>query len=334
MNRLGRLLIALGVILLLAGAGLWAAFRLTPWPAALLIRAAFDRDAIAANAALAPLVPPGLREQHDLPYLPDVAEARLDLYLPPEAAGPVPLVVWVHGGAWISGSKDYLANYLRLIAAEGFAVAAIDYQLAPGTPYPAPVSQTNAALAYLRTHAADLGVDANRIVLAGDSAGAQIAAQTALTITDPTYAARTGLPPALPAPALKGVVLFCGGLDGSHLSLEGAFGGFLRTVLWSYLGRRDFADDPRLADFSIPPNLTRSFPPLFISVGNADPLAPQSQATADRAAALGITVDSLFFPDDYVPPLAHEYQFDMGTAAGQDAFARQIAFLQRVLGMI
>jgi acetyl esterase/lipase len=317
--------------LVLASLGLaaLAVWRFTPWPSALLIRQAFDRDAIAANDRLAARVPPGLRETLDLGYLPEDPDARLDLYLPPEGDGPFPVVVWVHGGVWISGSKYYISNYLRLIAAEGFAVAGIDYSIAPGAKYPTPVVQTNAALAWLADHAADLRLDPARLALAGDSAGAQIAAQTTLVLTDPAYAARTGLSPGVDGAALRGLILHCGGLDATNLSLEGAFGSFLRTVLWSYLGTRDVVADPRLTDFSIPPNLHAGLPPIFISAGNADPLEAQSRAVAERAAALGVPLEALFFPADYAPPLGHEYQFDLATEAGQEAFARSMAFLDR-----
>jgi acetyl esterase/lipase len=60
-----------------------------------------------------------------------------------------------------------------------------------------------------------------------------------------------------------------------------------------------------------------AFPPMFISAGNADPLVPQSRAMAAGAAQAGVSVDSLFFPPDYVPPLPHEYQFNLDTEAGR-----------------
>lgn len=306
------------------------AFRLSAWPAALLIRHAFDRDAIAANDRLQPRVPPGLREAHDLAYLPDSAEARLDIYLPASGDGPFPLLVWVHGGAWISGSKDYLANYLRLIAAGGYAVVGIDYAIAPGATYPTPVVQTNAALSWLKAHAGEQHLDPGRIALAGDSGGAQIAAQTALVVTDPAYAARTGLTPGIAAAQLRGLVLHCGGFDATNLATTGPFASFLDTILWSYFGRHDYAADPRLGQFSIPANLHPGLPPIFISAGNGDPLEPQSRAVAERATALGVPVDALFFPKDQTPPLGHEYQFDLDSPAGQQAFDRSTAFLARI----
>lgn len=318
--------------LLLAGLALCALalWSLTPWPRALLLRQAFDKGAAEANDKLARHVRPGLNEILNLAYMPDSPDARLDIYLPPDPSTPPPLIIWVHGGAWVSGSKDLISNYLRLLAAEGYSVAGIDYSLAPGATYPTPVTQTNAALSYLVAHAADYGYDAGRLVLAGDSAGAQIAAQTALTLTDPAYAGRTGLAAGATPDRLKGILLFCGGLDAAHLSLDGPFGGFLSTVLWSYFGHRDVLNDPRLADFSIPQSLHTGFPPLFITVGNADPLAAQSYAVAQRASELGLTTETLFFPEDYVPPLEHEYQFDLDSDAGQEAFRRATLFLDRI----
>jgi acetyl esterase len=82
-----------------------------------------------------------------------------------------------------------------------------------------------------------------------------------------------------------------------------------------------------MAEFSVVRNVTAEFPPMFISVGNADPLAPHSRRLAETAAKLGVAVDSLFFPDDYTPPLQHEYQFDLDSEAGKLALERTLKFL-------
>jgi acetyl esterase/lipase len=98
-------------------------------------------------------------------------------------------------------------------------------------------------------------------------------------------------------------------------------------VLWAYLGEKEFEDDPRLDAFTVSRHVKAAFPPAFISVGNADPLAPQSYALAEALKARGATVDTLFFPADHAPPLNHEYQFNLDTDAGQLALERLVAFL-------
>ncbi len=80
------------------------------------------------------------------------------------------------------------------------------------------------------------------------------------------------------------------------------------------------------------PHVTAAFPPAFISVGNADPLAPHSEELARALVAKGVSVETLFFHPDHQPPLGHEYQFDLDGEAGQRALERAVDFLQRHLG--
>lgn len=305
----------------------YAAFQLSPWPSVWLIRNAFDKGAADASASLKGLVPANVSAQHALNYLPGKGEALLDVYAPPEAKQPLAAVVWVHGGGFISGSRSDLSGYLQILAARGFVAVGIDYTPAPEARFPTPVRQTNQALAYIAANAARLNIDPNRIFLAGDSAGAQIAAQTALIISDPGYARRLGVDPGLPRAALQGVVLFCGPYDPTTMNFDGPFGSFMRTVIWSYVGTRD-PRDARVAQISVTPHVTPAFPPAFISVGNADPLAPQSLALADALRRKGVEVDALFFPKDRAPPLDHEYQLLLSTEAGRLAFDRFVAFLE------
>ena len=81
---------------------------------------------------------------------------------------------------------------------------------------------------------------------------------------------------------------------------------------------------------SVAPNVTKEFPPAFVSAGNADPLGPQSIAMADAIQGAGGKVERLFFPADYKPPLGHEYQFDLDTAAGKLALARSVKWLNEI----
>jgi len=106
---------------------------------------------------------------------------------------------------------------------------------------------------------------------------------------------------------------------------EGMLADFKRTVLLSYMGTRD-PNDPRVAAIAVTPHLSSSYPPAFISVGNADPLAPQSHALARTLAAVGVPVDTLFFPT-HAPPLRHEYQLWLATDAARLALERSVAFL-------
>ena len=110
---------------------------------------------------------------------------ELDLYLP-EAGRPVPVVVYVHGGGWQRGSRRdppplLDADFYDQIAAQGFAVAAIDYRLSGEARFPAPLEDVRAAVDWVRDNATSHGLDAGRVFLWGDSAGGHLALLAAMT---------------------------------------------------------------------------------------------------------------------------------------------------------
>jgi acetyl esterase len=319
------------VVLVLVAAAAWAGFRFSPWPSVLAIRWVFDQGAAKASAALERHVPADVVARLDLAFDDDDPHARLDLYLPADVAGTdraLPAVVWIHGGGFVSGRKEDIGNYARILAARGYAVASVGYAIAPGGRWPTPSRQANAALGWLDRHAARHHIDRHRFVLAGDSAGAQIAAELANAITSPEHAQRLGLVPAIAPAQLAGTLLYCGPYDTALVDWDSDFAWFMRTVLWAYTGQRDVRDNADLDAFSVLRHVTPAFPPTFISVGNADPLRPHSLAMAEALRARGVRVETLFFPDDHAPPLAHEYQFDLDVEAGRTALERSVAFLR------
>ena len=111
----------------------------------------------------------------------------MDFYRPAAIPpGGVACVIVIHGGGWDSGDRQQLPGFNHWLVAKGYAVAAISYRLAPAHPWPAQRDDTLAALAYVKAHAAELGIDPLRIVLCGRSAGGQIAAAVGYTADDPS----------------------------------------------------------------------------------------------------------------------------------------------------
>lgn len=312
----------------------YGSFQLSPWPKALLIRYGFDQGAVQISQTLEKHVPAGVDAIVDQQYRSNDRDAYLDIFYPSQLPSPdavLPTIVWVHGGAWISGDRSHVANYLKILASHGYTTVGVGYSIAPGHQYPTPLFQVNDALNYLQQQGKRFHIDTSRFVLAGDSAGAQIAAQVATVITNPAYAEELSIRPALQPIQLKAALLNCGAYDIALADYEGAFGSFLKTVMWSYSGTKNFLNDPKFQSVSVINFVTPSFPPSFITAGNADPLAPQSVALAKKLTQMSVPIDTLFYPDDHQPPLEHEYQFNLDIADGQQALARILKFLPIVL---
>lgn len=322
-----RVLIGVGTVV----AAVAVAFAVTPWPAAMLIRTVFERGAADTVQEMNRHVPTsGVIARTDLEYGDGGRDTRFDLFTPEGAKDPLPVVVWIHGGAWISGWKEDVAPYLRILAGHGYAAVGLNYSLGPERTYPTAVDQLNQALAYLDDHAGELGLDPSRIVLAGDSAGAQLASQLATAITNPDYATMIKIDPALRPDQLRGVILHCGVYDLDALAQStGIVGWGFKTSLWAYSGHRDWSDTPAGQQMSTLRHVTGAFPPAFVSGGNADGLTPaQSVALAERLKQLGVPVTTRFFAAEHQPALAHEYQFKLDGADARETLARTLAFLR------
>jgi acetyl esterase len=189
------------------------------------------------------------------------------------------------------------------------------------------------ALGYLQANAARLHIDPDRVAIAGDSAGAQIAAQLGALVTNPGYAQAVGISPAITTTQLRGLVLACGPYDLAlaHQARTPAARHIIKAILWAYSGTRHFFDDPVFATSSVTRNLTPVFPPTLITVGNSDPLRAHSALLADTLRGQGVEVETVFWPDDHQPPLGHEYQFDLDTEPGQHFLDRMLTFLRQRL---
>jgi acetyl esterase/lipase len=102
-------------------------------------------------------------------------ELALDLYWHPGAGEPEPLVVWIHGGAWMSGDKSWMPPVLYLLD-NGFAMTSIDYRLSQEALFPAQIEDCKAAIRWLRANAARYNLDPDRVGAWGESAGGHLAA--------------------------------------------------------------------------------------------------------------------------------------------------------------
>lgn len=259
-----------------------------------------------------PAPPPGPNTRTDLSYAAG-RDGLFDLVVP-DGPGPHPLVLWVHGGGWYSGSKADVRRYLEQLAARGFVCAAVNYPRTPQARYPEARDAVNDALGHLLDRAEEFGLDPARVVVAGDSIGAHIAAELA-TLSPGQF---------------RGALLACGTFDPTRLhDSDRFFAAALESTMWSLTRDRRWQRTSACAAMTVIDRVTADFPPTFITAGSLDPLTRwQSTPLAQRLTELGVAVDA-YFPEE---PTYHEFHRALGTPAADEAFERAVTFLERVTG--
>jgi acetyl esterase/lipase len=159
-------------------------------------------------------------------------DLQLDVYAPADRTAPPACVVWIHGGAWLLGSRQFPPEYWPAGSAfqaaidAGLAVAAIDYRHSREAPFPAQLHDAKAAVRYLRRSADELGIDPGRIGVWGESAGGHLAALVAL-VDDPELEGGDGVTG--PSSAVSAAVLFYPVTDVDLVRVPGADHVFLGT---------------------------------------------------------------------------------------------------------
>ena len=294
-------------------------FRVSPVPSSFIIRIFFNADAASTSSAQFKYVDKNIPVTaiKDIKYRNKQDKSSFDIYIPNNAIRDkrkLPLIIWTHGGAWISGDKSYMSAYFKLLANEGFVVASLNYALAPDQKYPYQIHQINDAHKFITENGDSFNIDTTKIVLAGSSAGAQLSAQLATIITNKSYSEEIEIAPNLKSEQLSAVVLYSGIYDmrklasAKDISSRIISWGF-KTASWVYTGEKDPESD--ILFQASPANyLSSRFPATFISGGNGDALTNlQSVPFAEKLTTLNVPVVALFYPKDYEPILKHENQF-------------------------
>jgi acetyl esterase/lipase len=277
MRHAFRLLIPAAFLLLL-GTCLAPAEEAKPRESFLLAR---TRDLLGVDA---------VRRQFAFAKIPG-KDLRLDIYYPRPAppTGGYPLIIWIHGGGWILGSKRQDV-FVRHFPRYGYAVASLEYRLAAGAPFPAQIHDVRMATDWLLKNAKELELDASQFVVAGQSAGGHLALLLALT-QGKSY---PGWGPPPPRGSLKAVCALYPPTDLLRLVPQSARDNPLHPVALLLGDRVDRRE--ALARAASPIRYASSDdPPTLLFHGSEDPIVPieQSYLMKNRLKAAGVPVRML-----------------------------------------
>jgi acetyl esterase/lipase len=253
---------------------------------------------------------------------------RLDLYRPTKGVNP--LIVYVHGGAWVRGGKrqgnfpEVLAQYAR----RGFVVAAVEYRLDGEAKFPAAIQDVKAAIRFLRSRAAEFGIDPNHVGIFGGSAGGQLAALAGtscrVTALDPPPAAATTT---APSDCVQAASSWYGVYDFTTVPTPAG-----QTGPAPYLGCPTRQCPTETLRFASPITYVDTQDPPFLLIhGLADKLVAVSQTREFEAAlrAAGVPVQAI-----YIPAVGHGLvgsNDDATRAANVQALTATLEFFEATL---
>lgn len=256
------------------------------------------------------------------------ANSRLDILTPTdlEKDNKLPVIFWMHGGGYIAGDKQYKNPLLAKIAEQGYIVVNINYALAPDFKYPSQLHQIDQAVQFIKRNKHELPIDFDQVIFGGDSAGAQMSSQYTAMQTNKS---------------LRNEMHFKQRFDNDQIKAAIFFGGFydMKTVrqtefpriqlfMQSYTGERNWDQQfKNISQMSTINQVTKNYPPTYLSVGDADPFYSQNIAFKKKLEEEDVPVDDLFY--DGTHHLRHQYQFHLELPESKQNMKDVLGFLSR-----
>lgn len=231
-------------------------------------------------------IPPTVVEHRDIEYCNvEGTSLRLDLYAPKGVDAPAPGLVLVHGGGWRMGNRRDCLAYSVAFAERGYVAAQVSYRLSPAAHFPAAVQDVKCAIRWLRAHAAEYGVDPDRIAVLGGSAGGHLSLMAAYA-DDPALDCASGNHGV--SSRVQAVVNLYGVTDCTVPIAQEAI------EVIDFIGKR-YSEAPATYELASPlTHLTKDDPPTLTFHGTIDELVP-----IDQADRLHQKLDALGVPNYY-----------------------------------
>lgn len=250
----------------------------------------------------------------------------LDLYRPKDAEGKLPVLLNIHGGAWVYGDKKVYAPYCMYLATQGFAVVNASYRLAPKHTFPAPLEDVGAMVEWVVDHAEEYGLDVSNLFFVGDSAGAHLAtAYTAIQLNEAYAKSFPGIKVDerfIP----KGLLLNCGVFD---IEVEWKKQGrALTPFLTDLLGEKPTVESVK--QMSPAQFITSDFPSVHLTTSNGDFLRKHSYHLKEVLEKKSVEVVFKEYGEKKKPQ-GHVFHLNLKNKVGQECNADQLEFVKQMM---
>jgi acetyl esterase/lipase len=243
-------------------------------------------------------------------------DLRCDVYTPPGDGSDRPCVILVHGGGWRIGDRSQLRGYGILLGRLGYVCVAPEYRLTPESPWPAQIHDVNAAIRWVRSNAERLGIDAERIAIEGNSAGAHLALLAAGTSSIDRFQGDGGSP-GVPTHVAAAVGIYTPTLFFNGERTRGSV---------PLVALSEAADDEVARLASPVSHVGPDFPPTMLIHGTSDTTVPASASLVMYEALVeaGVPVELHMYAEQ-------PHAFDAAPEFGRQCAAEMHLFLDRYL---
>jgi acetyl esterase/lipase len=239
---------------------------------------------------------PGVAAHRDLVYAKvNGKELKLDVFVPEKADGPLPLIVWIHGGGWQSGSKSNCLPLTLGFVERGYVLASIDYRLSGEAIFPAQIEDCKAAIRWLRANAGEYHIDPDHLAAWGSSAGWHLVALVGTSGDVKEFDKGDHLDT---SSRVQAVVDFFGPTDLVQFVQTPRYTGHAKadSPESKLLGGAVLENKDKAAKANPIEYITKDDPPFLIAHGTADPLVSPAQSELLNAALQKAGVESSLHP--------------------------------------
>lgn len=267
----------------------------------------------------------GVSKHANLPFHQEGrAVLRLDVHRTDDPPSGRPVLVYVHGGGWIIGQRQYQGlPLMQHLASRGWVCFSVDYRLSPRATFPDHVVDVKRAIAWVKAHAHEYGGDPSFVALAGNSAGGHLAALAALTADDPS------LQPGFEGEdtRVQACVPFYGIYDFANRHGHWPDDG-MRSLLERFVMKATLAESPHAFDAASPiVHVRADAPPFLIIHGDRDSLVPVAEARRFHEALAAVSKDTVAYAE--IPGAQHAFEVfpsrrTAAVVAGATAFVESV----------
>lgn len=277
--------------------------------------------------------PKDIKVCHNIPYIHGDKYNLLDVYYPKRTTGNLPVIVSIHGGGYVYGTKEIYTHYGMFLAQQGFTVVNFNYHLAPKYKFPTQLIEINEVMEWIDKHCYKYHMDRENVFLVGDSAGAQMASHYAAIYSNPVFARH--FPFEVPKRIrIRALALNCGMYDISSKAEKPTeeekknFGLSPEAPIKDYLGEDREHIDPLLRVLD---HITKDFPPAFIMTAHYDFLRERARPMHDLLKKRGVETVYRLYVGKEQSQLGHVFHCNMNLKEARECNQEECNFFRKYM---